>query len=93
MLTELGRLTRDLAAAASRRARLIAVRGHGSTVLVAADDPEAKQALLALVEAAGLRGIVARPLRRARELEALGFLHMTLQHLGTNYASTVKLLG
>lgn len=59
MLTELGRLTRDLAAAASRRAQLIAVRGHGGTVLVAADDPEAKQAVLALVEAAGLRGIDA----------------------------------
>jgi 8-hydroxy-5-deazaflavin:NADPH oxidoreductase len=61
---------------------------------VAADDPEAKQAVLALVETAGLRGIDAGPLRRARELEALRFLHMTLQQsLGTNYASAVKLLG
>ena len=60
---------------------------------MAADDPEAKQAVLALVETAGLRGIDAGPLRRARELEALGFLQMTLQHTGTNYASTVKLLG
>jgi 8-hydroxy-5-deazaflavin:NADPH oxidoreductase len=60
---------------------------------VAADDPEAKQAVLALVETAGLRGIDAGPLRRARELGALGFLQMTLQHTGTNYASTVKLLG
>ena len=70
------------------------VAGQPLDVLVAADDAEAKQAVLALVEAAGLRGIDAGPLRRARELEALGFLHMTLQEgLGTNYASTVKLLG
>jgi 8-hydroxy-5-deazaflavin:NADPH oxidoreductase len=70
------------------------VAGQPLDVLVAADDPGAKQAVLALVEAAGLRGIDAGPLRRARELEALGFLHMTLQQsLGTNYASAVKLLG
>jgi predicted dinucleotide-binding enzyme len=70
------------------------VAGQPLDVLVAADDAEAKQAVLALIEAAGLRGIDAGPLRRARELEALGFLHMTLQEsLGTNYASTVKLLG
>ncbi len=70
------------------------VAGQQLDVLVAADDAEAKQAVLALVEAAGLRGIDAGPLRRARELEALGFLHMTVQEsLGTNYASTVKLLG
>ena len=38
--------------------------------------------------------LLAGPLRRARELEALGFLHMTLQDsLGTGYASTVKFLG
>ena len=70
------------------------VAGQPLDVLVAADDAEAKQAVLALIEAVGLRGIDAGPLRRARELEALGFLHMTLQEsLGTNYASTVKLLG
>jgi len=35
------------------------VAGQPRDVLVAADDPEAKQAVLALVEAAGLRGIDA----------------------------------
>jgi 8-hydroxy-5-deazaflavin:NADPH oxidoreductase len=63
-------------------------------VLVASDDAAAKQAVLDVVQASGLRGIDAGPLRRARELEALGFLHMTLQEsLGTGYGSTVKLLG
>ena len=63
-------------------------------VLVAADDDDGKRAVLALVAAGGLRGIDAGPLRRARELEALGFLHMTLQeNLGTSYGSTVKFLG
>ena len=70
------------------------MRADRWTSWVAADDAEAKHAVLALVEADGLRGIDAGPLRRARELEVLGFLHMTLQEsLGTNYASTLKLLG
>jgi predicted dinucleotide-binding enzyme len=45
-----------------------------------------------LVEDGGLRPVDAGPLRRARELEALGILHMAVQpSLGTGYASTVKL--
>jgi 8-hydroxy-5-deazaflavin:NADPH oxidoreductase len=70
------------------------VAGQPLDVLVAADDADAKRAVLDLVESSGLRGVDAGPLRRARELEALGFLHMTLQEgLGTGYGSTVKLLG
>jgi 8-hydroxy-5-deazaflavin:NADPH oxidoreductase len=70
------------------------VSGQPLDVLVAADDDAAKQAVLDLANEAGLRGVDAGPLRRARELEALGFLHMTLQQsLGTGYASTVKFLG
>jgi NADPH-dependent F420 reductase len=70
------------------------VLDHPLDVLVAADDDDAKQVVLDLVQSGGLRGIDAGPLRRARELEALGFLHMTLQDsLGTGYASTVKFLG
>lgn len=70
------------------------VAGQPLDVLVAADDADAKRDVLDLVAASGLRGVDAGPLRRARELEALGFLHMTLQEsLGTGYGSTVKLLG
>ena len=70
------------------------VGGQPLDVLVAADDDAAKQAVLEFANEAGLRGVDAGPLRRARELEALGFLHMTLQQsLGTGYGSTVKFLG
>ena len=49
-----------------------------TTVLVAGDDADAKQGLITLVEAGGLRGIDAGSLQRAHELEALGFLQITL---------------
>ncbi|SEQ11784.1 NADPH-dependent F420 reductase [Microlunatus flavus] len=49
-----------------------------TTVLVAGDDAEAKQDLLDLVTAAGLHAVDAGALKRARELEALGFLQLTL---------------
>ncbi len=63
-------------------------------VLIAGDDAEAKAKVAELVESSGLRAIDAGPLRRARELEALGYLHMAVQdELGTAYSSTVKLIG
>ena len=47
-----------------------------------------------LARAGGLNPIEAGSLKRARELEALGFLHMALQdELGTGYGSAVKLIG
>lgn len=49
-----------------------------TTVLVAGDDADAKAAVVDLVTAAGLRGVDAGSLSRARELEALGFLQLTL---------------
>lgn len=49
-----------------------------TTVLVAGDDADAKAAVVDLVTAAGLRGVDAGALSRARELEALGFLQLTL---------------
>jgi NADPH-dependent F420 reductase len=49
-----------------------------TTVLVAGDDDEAKSLVADVVTAGGLRAIDAGPLRRARELEALGFLQITL---------------
>ena len=49
-----------------------------TTVLIAGDDAEAKALLAGVVTAAGLRAIDAGSLRRARELEALAFLQITL---------------
>ncbi|MFD2796532.1 NADPH-dependent F420 reductase [Promicromonospora vindobonensis] len=49
-----------------------------TTVLVAGDDETAKQTVVELVTAAGLRGVDAGSLKRARELEAIGLLQMTL---------------
>ncbi len=49
-----------------------------TTVLVAGDNDAAKDALLALVRAAGLTAVNAGSLKRARELEALGFVQLTL---------------
>jgi 8-hydroxy-5-deazaflavin:NADPH oxidoreductase len=46
-----------------------------------------------LVRDGGLRAIDSDPLERARQLEDLGFLHITLQQsLGTGFASAVKKL-
>ena len=49
-----------------------------TTVLVAGEDADAKQSLISLVEAGGLRAVDAGSLKRAHELEALGFLQLTL---------------
>ncbi|MFC8801011.1 NADPH-dependent F420 reductase [Promicromonospora sp. NPDC057138] len=49
-----------------------------TAVLAAGDDAEAKQSLIDLVTAAGLRAVDAGSLKRARELEAIGFLQITL---------------
>lgn len=49
-----------------------------TTVLIAGDDADAKATVAAVVEAGGLRATDAGSLRRARELEALGFLQITL---------------
>jgi predicted dinucleotide-binding enzyme len=49
-----------------------------TTVLVAGDDAEAKALLIGIVDAGGLKGVDAGSLRRARELEAVAFLQLTL---------------
>ncbi|WP_312169266.1 NAD(P)-binding domain-containing protein [Microbacterium sp.] len=49
-----------------------------TTVLVAGDSAAAKQAVVDFVVAGGLRAVDAGSLTRARELEALGFLQITL---------------
>jgi predicted dinucleotide-binding enzyme len=49
-----------------------------TTVLVAGDDAAAKATLVAAVQAGGVGAIDAGSLARAHELEALGFLQLTL---------------
>jgi NADPH-dependent F420 reductase len=69
------------------------VAGQPLDVFVAGDDAEAKQKIAELARGGGLNPIDAGPLRRARELERLGFLHMSLQEgLGTGYGSAVKII-
>ncbi|MFG1780595.1 NADPH-dependent F420 reductase [Micromonospora sp. NPDC049051] len=49
-----------------------------TTVLIAGDDADAKATLVDVVTASGLRAIDAGSLKRAREMEALGFLQISL---------------
>jgi hypothetical protein len=49
-----------------------------TTVQIAGDDTDAKSTLAGIVTAGGLRAIDAGGLKRARELEALGFLQISL---------------
>jgi predicted dinucleotide-binding enzyme len=63
----------------------VATLGEGSvagaapvTVLVAGDDADAKSTLIELVRAAGLGAEDAGSLKRARELEAMGYLQILL---------------
>ena len=67
--------------------------GQPLDVLVASDAEDAKETVSRIVTDCGLRPIDAAPLRRAREIEALGYLHMAIQQpLGPGFSSTVKVL-
>jgi 8-hydroxy-5-deazaflavin:NADPH oxidoreductase len=69
------------------------VSGQPLDVFIASDDDEAKAVVSRLASDGGLRPVDAGPLRRARELEALGYLHMAVQqNLGSGYGSTIKVL-
>ncbi len=66
--------------------------GQQLDVLIAGDDEEAKGKLSQLVADGGLRPIDVGPLRRAEQLEHLGFLHISLQQpLELGFRSAVKL--
>ena len=69
------------------------VDDHPLDVFMAGDDEEAKATVAKLVEDGGLRPIDAGPLRRARELEAAGLLHMSVQGtLGSGFGSALKIV-
>jgi hypothetical protein len=68
------------------------VAGQPLDVYIAGDDEEAKEMVSQLARDGGLVAIDAGPLRRARQLEGLGFLGMTLQQpLGLSFSSAWKL--
>ncbi|MEV1131082.1 NADPH-dependent F420 reductase [Agromyces sp. NPDC049794] len=54
------------------------VGGLPTTVQIAGDDAAAKQTLAEVVRAGGIKAIDVGGLKRARELEAFGFLQITL---------------
>ncbi|MFF2051026.1 NADPH-dependent F420 reductase [Leifsonia sp. NPDC058194] len=54
------------------------VGAETTTVLIAGDDDDAKATLAGIVTAGGLKAVDAGSLKRARELESLGFLQITL---------------
>jgi 8-hydroxy-5-deazaflavin:NADPH oxidoreductase len=69
------------------------VAGHSLDVLIAGDDDDAKATVAMLARDGGLNPIDVGPQKRARELEALGLLHMGMQGtLGTGFASAVKVI-
>lgn len=70
-----------------------AVDGHALDVFVASNDDTAKATVLRLVGDGGLRGIDAGKLDRARQLEGLALLGITLQMpLGLGFRSAWKLV-
>ena len=67
--------------------------GQALDVLIASDAEDAKETVTRIVADGGLRPIDAGPLKRAREIEALGYLHMAIQQpLGTGFMTTFKVL-
>jgi NADPH-dependent F420 reductase len=69
------------------------VAGQPLDVFIAGDDADAKATISQLVTSGGLRAVDAGPLQRARQLEALGLLHMAIQNtLNTGFGSAVKIL-
>ena len=69
------------------------VAGRPLDVFIAGDDEAAKRKVEQLAKDGGMRPIDTGPLSRARQIEAMQFLHITLQgSLGTNWGSTIKIL-
>ena len=69
------------------------VAGQPLDVFIAGDDEEAKETVAQLVRDRGLRALDVGPLERARQLEGLGFLGITLQQLlGLTFQSAWKLI-
>ncbi len=69
------------------------VAGQPLDVFIAGDDTDAKGKITQLAKDGGLRPIDSGPLNRARQIEAMQLLQITLQNtLGTNFGSAIKIL-
>ena len=69
------------------------VAGQPLDVFIAGDDVDAKNKVAVLIRDGGMRPIDTGPLSRARQIEGMQFLHIVTQgNLGTNWASTIKIL-
>jgi NADPH-dependent F420 reductase len=70
------------------------VAGQKLDVFIAGDDADAKNKVSQLVTDGGMRAIDTGPLSRARQIESMQLLQIVLQGtLGTNWGSTIKILG
>lgn len=70
------------------------VNGQPLDVFIAGNDESAKGKVKQLVEDGGMRPVDIGPLERARNIEAMGLLHIILQsELNTNWGSGVKIVG
>lgn len=69
------------------------VAGQKLDVFLAGDDQQAKQTVSRMIESVNIRPIDAGPLQRAREMEGIAFLLITLQGtMKTNFMSAVKII-
>ncbi len=70
------------------------VAGQPLDIFIASDDADAKNRIAQLARDGGMRPLDAGPLSRSRQIEAMQFLHITLQGtLGANWGSAIKILG
>ncbi len=70
------------------------VAGQPLDVWIAGDDADAKSKVAQIATDGGLRPIDAGPLSRARQIEGMQLLHIVTQGtLGTNWGSTIKIIG
>ena len=70
------------------------VAGQPLDVFIAGDDADAKAKVAQIVTDGGMRPVDAGPLSRARQIEGMQLLHIVTQGtLGTNWGSTIKILG
>jgi 8-hydroxy-5-deazaflavin:NADPH oxidoreductase len=70
------------------------VAGEPLDVFIAGDDADAKAKVAQIVTDGGLRPVDTGPLSRARQIEGMQLLHIVTQAaLGTNWGSTIKIIG
>jgi predicted dinucleotide-binding enzyme len=70
------------------------VSGQSLDVFLAGDDADAKAKVAQIVKDGGMRAIDTGNLSRARQIEGMQLLHIVTQGtLGTNWGSTIKILG